>query len=408
MPKRDLIRGTSLVSLGEILNKFIGVGGFAALAIWLSPADYGQFAIAWMFYAIADVFLDFGTSISYHQHAKNSTKALGLYRSLLIILGIFWTSIMCIACAFLWISSKEDISITLFVLSTSLIFRSLSVPYFSYWVRNNTYLYLVMNKIISAIIGVVASVYMAYQGFGEISLAIRFPISAFCGFILVLFVSNFVDKLYLDINLYKDWLLRGIKYTATVNWGWMLFFYVEQQIILLFYGESALGLYNYAKKILDVGMQVVNTVSKSIVQPYFIQHSFKLVKVFKFSVGLISLGVLLSVILSLLTPAVSNYVDSEWLNSLDYFNYLIFIMPIGLGSSVFVAYLVSIDNYLSIFKAELLGSSSLILLGGLTGYYQLGIKAFILTLIFSYAVKLIYFWIKGLQIMKLKHGTTDN
>jgi O-antigen/teichoic acid export membrane protein len=395
MSKKDLIRGASLVSVAEVFSRVIGLGGFAVLAIWLTPADYGQFAIAWMFFVVADTFFDLGTSISYHQHAKQSPKAFGLYRSLLLMLGISWTLLMLCFCAYLWVSAKEQLAETLLVLSGSLIFRSLSVPYFAYWVRNNTYRYLIINQTLSSLIGVAASVYMAYRGFGEVSLAVRYPVAAICGFVLVLFAGKFIDRLYVDFGLYRDWLIRGFKYTTSVNWGWMLFFYVEQQIILNFYGEAVLGLYNYAKKLIEVGMQVIGNVSRLVVQPYFIQHGVKLAKVFAISGLLLVVGFFGCVLGVLALPLVMPYIDNSWVQAAEYLSYLIFILPVGLSASVFVAFWVSIDRFSEILKAELIASTSLAVLGGLSAYQQMSVHMFIIAVVFSYLLKLVYFWIRA-------------
>lgn len=399
MSKKDLIRGASLVSVAEVFSRVIGLGGFAVLAIWLTPADYGQFAIAWMFFVVADTFFDLGTSISYHQYAKQSDKALGLYRSLTLMMGIFWTLLLLCFCVYLWFSSREHLSEVLLVLTSGLIFRALSQPFFSYWVRNNTYRYLVINKALSSLAGVAASVYMAYSGFGEISLAVRYPVTAICGFILVFFAGKFIDRLYVDFDLYRDWVVRGVKYTASINWGWMLFFYVEQQIVLIFYGEGALGLYNYAKKLIEVGMQVINNVSKAVVQPYFIQKGFELVKVFKLSGLLLILGLIASMIFVATTPFIKPYLDIKWIDAVTYLNYFIFIVPIGLSASVFVSYWVSVDKYIEILKAEFVASFSLILLGGYIAYHQLGVQLFISTVVISYMAKLIYFWVRGRRLL---------
>ena len=395
MSNKELIRGTSLVSSAELFSRLIGLAGFAALAIWLTPTDYGQFAIAWMFFVVADTFFDMGTSISYHQHAKHSKKAFGLYRSLLLMFGSAWTVIMLICCVFLWVTERVHLAETLLVLSSSLIFRALSQPYLSYWVRNKTYRYLVINKTVSASLGVLASVYMASRGFGEISLAVRYPVTAICAFVLVLSVGRFIDRLYVDFALYRGWLLRGIKYTTSVNWGWMLFFYVEQQIILNFYGEAVLGLYNYAKKLIEVGMQVINNVSRSVVQPYFIQHGVRLTKVFTISGFLLVAGVVSCVLGVLSLPFITPHIDDKWIQAAEYLSYLIFILPVSLGASVFVAFWVSIDRFSEILRAELVASTSLALLGGFSAYQHMNVKVFITAVVFSYLLKLVCFWLRA-------------
>lgn len=359
MSKKALIKGAGLVSAAEMLSRVISFSSFAALAIWLTPEDYGVFAIAWLAFIFADSLFDMGTGVSYYKDATDNPKAFNLYCGVVLILGTFWLAVMGSLSGVFAAFDNTHVAEALGILTISLIPRVFSTPYSSAWIREGKYYHLMANKVLGAVAGSVAAIWAAYEGWGDKALAVRFFVAGTASLILVLFTRRLAFVPAFDLEVYRGWFARGLKFSVTTNWGWLVFMYIEQQAVLHIFGTAALGMYTYVKKVVEVGMQVISSIARSVILPAFFNHKFSanvvILTVFKmvipivFLCGLAWLG----------ADWVIVYVPEEWQASALLLTVLVFLLPIELGNSILGAYLISKDKYAQTFMAEVFSTLGL-------------------------------------------------
>jgi O-antigen/teichoic acid export membrane protein len=398
--KRALLKGAGLIALAELVSRIISFISFAILVIWLSPENYGVFAIAWMFFVLADSLFDFGASINYFEAEKYNKQALGLYRGIVSLIGSFWFLLMLLISAGLWLLEKTDEGEVLFVLALSLIPRIFFHPYISAWAYHQQYNYLLTNKILAAGVGGLVSVGFAYSGFEEISLALRFLATSIFSALLVLFVAKRTHHLMYDFILFRQWIKKGAKFTATTNWGWMVFFYIEQQAVLHIFGQTSLGLYNYAKKFIEVGMQVIASISRTVVLPYFVRKHANSMKVLLSTAILVGLGMLGALVFVLIAPSISSFVTDRWSMTVIICAYMSLSIPVAFGNSVLSMYLISKDQYKNIVFSEFLSILILFVLGYSVYILNLELKHFAFFVSISLLVKFLSLS-KTMQTLKI-------
>lgn len=357
---RSLVKGVGLVTTAEMLNRLISFSSFLALAIWLTPEHYGQFAIAWLAFMLADSMFDIGTSVSYFQCATKNSRAFELSCGAATIYGGFWIIYLLVAGFGFLMFSQIEIAELLMLLLLSLVPRIFCNPIISRWTFEANYGPLFLNKLVSPLAGSTAAIASAYYGLEEKSLAIRFLAANLMAYFIIIFLRSYKFQPEYDFTLFRDWFRRGIKYTFTVNWGWMAFMYIEQQAVLHIFGTSALGLYVYAKKVVEVGIQVIGSVSRLVVLPHFIRKHYSAFNITRLGVIIVVVSSLMVGALSLIFPMVESFINPEWLSSVSILLIMLYILPLELGKFIYSMYLISKDRYVDIFISEVV---AIILLG---------------------------------------------
>ena len=386
MEAKSLVKKTSLIAASELISKLINFASFALLAIWLVPEDYGVFAIAWMAFVAADAFFDLGGGVGFFREeiTKNSQS---LFNGYILIVASVWVLVQLSLSYVFYLFDRTDVATLVLILAVSLIPRLGIAAATGWWKVNFQTEKMAVLQCVVAIAGAVAAVVSASLGLAFESLAIRFLIGNVTGFFLVLLMQPGLLNYQFDFSVYRRWVGEGFKYSLTTNWGWLVFYYIEQQAILLTFGTASLGVYNYAKKTIEVAMQSMGAVSRAILVPYFIRYSIKLSSVkSKTLIGAAGIVILVSFMLPIL-HYFERFLSLQWQPIIELISILLYILPANVIFVVLSSYLVANKKYKSFILMEIFNSLVLAIGGLLVYQYDLSISEFCYFMVAVYMLK---------------------
>ena len=386
MEAKSLVKKTSLIAASELISKLINFASFALLAIWLVPEDYGVFAIAWMAFVAADAFFDLGGGVGFFREeiTKNSQS---LFNGYILIVASVWVLVQLSLSYVFYLFDRTDVATLVLILAVSLIPRLGIAAATGWWKVNFQTEKMAVLQCVVAIAGAVAAVVSASLGLAFESLAIRFLIGNVTGFFLVLLMQPGLLNYQFDFSVYRRWVGEGFKYSLTTNWGWLVFYYIEQQTILLVFGTASLGIYNYAKKAIEVAMQSMGAVSRTILVPYFIRYSIKLSGVrSKTLIGAIGIVILISIMVPMM-HYFERFLSSQWQPIIELISILLYILPANVVFVVLSSYLVANKKYRSFILMEVFNSLLLAFVGLLVYQYDMSISDFCYFMVAVYMLK---------------------
>ncbi|MAS24388.1 MAG: hypothetical protein CMI08_16290 [Oceanospirillaceae bacterium] len=386
MEAKSLAKKTSIIAASELISKLINFASFALLAVWLVPEDYGVFAIAWMAFVAADAFFDLGGGVGFFREeiTKNSQS---LFNGYILIVASVWVLVQLSLSYVFYLFDRTDVATLVLILAVSLIPRLGIAAATGWWKVNFQTEKMAVLQCVVAIAGAVAAVVSASLGLAFESLAIRFLIGNVTGFFLVLLMQPGLLNYQFDFSVYRRWVGEGFKYSLTTNWGWLVFYYIEQQTILLVFGTASLGIYNYAKKAIEVAMQSMGAVSRTILVPYFIRYSIKLSGVrSKTLIGAIGIVILISIMVPMM-HYFERFLSSQWQPIIELISILLYILPANVVFVVLSSYLVANKKYRSFILMEVFNSLLLAFVGLLVYQYDMSISDFCYFMVAVYMLK---------------------
>ena len=386
MEAKSLAKKTSIIAASELISKLINFASFALLAVWLVPEDYGVFAIAWMAFVAADAFFDLGGGVGFFREeiTKNSQS---LFNGYILIVASVWVLVQLSLSYVFYLFDRTDVATLVLILAVSLIPRLGIAAATGWWKVNFQTEKMAVLQCVVAIAGAVAAVVSASLGLAFESLAIRFLIGNVTGFFLVLLMQPGLLNYQFDFSVYRRWVGEGFKYSLTTNWGWLVFYYIEQQTILLVFGTASLGIYNYAKKAIEVAMQSMGAVSRTILVPYFIRYSIKLSGVrSKTLIGAIGIVILISIMVPMM-HYFERFLSLQWQPIIELISILLYILPANVIFVVLSSYLVANKKYKSFILMEIFNSLVLAIGGLLVYQYDLSISEFCYFMVAVYMLK---------------------
>tara|TARA_Y100000296_G_scaffold53392_1_gene61164 strand:+ start:9113 stop:10336 length:1224 start_codon:yes stop_codon:yes gene_type:complete len=405
---RKLLKSAGLFAGAELLSKLINFGSFAALAIWLTPEEYGLFAIAWLAFIAADAFFDLGGGISFFRE-ENDAQSFRRFRGYVLCTGGFWFIVELAIAGVFYFSGRPDISILVCLLALSLLPRIPLAAAQGWWKAQFKFERNAAVLVINAIAGSAAAIFAASKGMGEIALALRFVAGmVVSGVIAVLIEPGLLTYAFCK-HTFRRWATEGFKFSLTSNWGWLVFFYVEQQIILYLMGTTALGIYNYAKKVVEIGLQALASITRATLLPYMIKHGISSVKLLKYT-GICLLPLLTGVgmvqfVLSM--PEFVTMVGGEWADVMPIAAIVVWVLPAGFVSTILSNYLVSAERYSALIIIEIITTLLLLVVGLITYVYEYNLADFtfgIVTIQLVKALLVVYFTYEQAPDASAKEG----
>lgn len=374
---RKLLKSAGLFAGAELLSKLINFGSFAALAIWLTPEEYGLFAIAWLAFIAADAFFDLGGGISFFRE-ENDAQSFRRFRGYVLCTGGFWFIVELAIAGVFYFSGRPDISILVCLLALSLLPRIPLAAAQGWWKAQFKFERNAAVLVINAIAGSAAAIFAASKGMGEIALALRFVAGMVVSGVIAILIEPGLLTYAFCKHTFRRWATEGFKFSLTSNWGWIVFFYIEQQIILYLMGTSALGIYNYAKKIVEIGLQALASITRATLLPYMIKRGVNSVKLLKYT-GVCLLPLLTGVgmvqfVLSM--PEFVAMVGGEWADVMPIAAIVVWVLPAGFVSTILSNYLVSAERYSALITIELITTVLLFVVGLITYVYEYNLADF--------------------------------
>jgi PST family polysaccharide transporter len=385
---RKLLKSAGLFASAELFSKLINFGSFAALAIWLTPEEYGLFAIAWLAFIAADAFFDLGGGISFFRE-DNDAQSFRRFRGYVLCTGAFWFSVELAIAGVFYLSGRPDISVLVSLLALSLLPRIPLAAAQGWWKANFLFERSAAILVINAIAGSAAAILAASQGMGEIALALRFVAGVLVSGIIALLIEPGLLTYAFCKRTFKRWATEGFKFSLTSNWGWLVFFYIEQQIILYLMGTSALGVYNYAKKVVEITLQALASITRATLLPYMIKRGVNSQKLLKYTgISLLPLVLGVGVVQCVLSmPEFSTMVGGEWADVITIAAIVVWVLPAGFVATILSNYLVSAERYRALIIVELAATILLLVVGSIAFVCEYDLTNFTLGIVGIQLVK---------------------
>lgn len=338
------MKGLMFVVSANSLEKLIHFVTFFGLSLWLLPEDYGLFALAWVVIAIAESFYDFGSSLGYMADYREG-KADDLkraYNGASLLFAVFWVLVCVLFGSIISVLFSNAVGELVIATSVIFLFRGCVLPCMTTFSLNKEYQKLAACQILPAIAGGIGGVIFALSGAGVWALLARYLVAEFTRLILVLALSPYDKRFSIDILITKKWLRSGWKYSLSNNIGWLSVFQVEQVVIGSTLGAATLGIFNFARKPVDIASQTLSQVGKQYFLPSFLTNQKAIKHVI--NEGLILAGICgLAGILGYVSAKyiLLNYWEEQWWPVIEFLPICFALLPIVAMQNVLGAFLAS-------------------------------------------------------------------
>lgn len=344
--KNKVVKGVIWSTIQSGGSQVISFVVFLVLARLLEPETYGLVALASIFLAFVQVFLDQGFVDAIIQREKLDLEHLDT---------AFWTSLgISLLLTIFVIASAEPVAnlfnqqqLVLIIrwLSLSFLFSALKGVQVAILSRKFAFKALATRSLIANLIGGTVGIAMAFRGFGVWSLVCQQLINGLVDVLVLWTVSDWRPGFNVSVKHFKELFSFGIN---VMGFNALNFFNRRGDDLLIgyFLGPVALGYYTVAYRLLLVMTQVLVTTTSKVAAPTFSrlqQEPERLRRAFYTATQLSSLITFpISLCVAVLAPElVQCFFGSKWTPSIPVMQVLAFIVPIHLilfyNSSVIMA-----------------------------------------------------------------------
>jgi O-antigen/teichoic acid export membrane protein len=267
--KQKAIKGVLWSAIQSWGSQAIAFIVFSLLARLLEPKTFGLIAMAGVFLAFIEVFLDQGFSNAIVQRQELEPEHLNTAFWTNLGIGMFMT-VLSVATADLiaTLFHQPELGSVIRWLSLSFIIRSLSAVQEAILTRNLAFKTLAIRSLIAVIASGVFGVAMALMGFGIWSLVGQKLINSLVQIVVLWWASDWRPKLNFSKKHFQDLFAFGIN---VIGINVLIFFNRRADDLLIgyFLGPVALGYYTIAYRILLVMIQLLGSVVGQVALPVF-------------------------------------------------------------------------------------------------------------------------------------------
>jgi PST family polysaccharide transporter len=247
---------------------------FIILARLLPPEAFGLVALATVFTAFIEIFLDQGFSAAIVQRTDLERGHLDTAFWISVLTGVLLTLGTIVASELAAGLFKEpQLASVLRWLSLSFIFVALSSTQMAILQRNLAFKSLAARSMAATLAGAVVGVGMALAGYGVWSLVGQNLVRGLAGVIVLWWASEWRPGLNMSRKHYKELFAFGASVTGT-NVLTALVRRSDDFLIGYFLGPTLLGYYTIGYRLLLVIIRLVTSITSTVVFPVFsrIQH----------------------------------------------------------------------------------------------------------------------------------------
>lgn len=344
--RQKAVKGVIWSAIQSWGGQMISLVVFSLLARLLEPKTFGLVALASVFIAFMQVFLDqgFGEAIVQRQEIDPEHLDTAFWTSL----GISLLLTVCViagAGPVAALFNQPSLIPIIRWLSLSFLFSAFSSVQTAILSRRFAFKALSTRSLIATCIGGLVGVIMAFQGFGVWSLVGQQLVNGLVAVLVLWTVSDWRPGFNVSAKHFKELFTFGIN---VLGFNFLNFFNRRGDDLLIgyFLGPVALGYYNVAYRLLLVMTQVLVSTTTKVALPTFsrLQHEpERLRRAFYTATQLSSLITFpISLGVAALAPElVQSLFGNQWTPSIPVMQVLVFIVPIHLilyyNSSVIMA-----------------------------------------------------------------------
>jgi PST family polysaccharide transporter len=271
--KSVLVSGVFYTAVGKYIGVFISLIVSAILARFISPDDFGIFAIANVFLVFFSIIYDSGFSVAIVQQKDLSEEEISDIFSISVYISIIIASIFFLLSQLISDFYKNEYLVGICrILSINLLFSSLNTIPNSLFLKYKQFKFIAIRTIsIQIILGIVSSI-SAVMGFGLYALLINPVFGA-----IILFLTNYIKyPIKFRINPNINTLKKIFSYSAfQFLFNFINYFSrnLDNLLIGKFMGVRSLGYYEKSYKLMLMPIQMITNVITPVMHPVFSDYS---------------------------------------------------------------------------------------------------------------------------------------
>lgn len=264
-----IISGTRWATLGQGGAQVVRFLVSIVLARLLVPADFGLMSMALLFVGLIELFKDLGTVSALIQAPELSPVLLNSVFFLNVLIGLLgFAGIFLGAPLAALFFAQPSLTPILRVLAGSVIVSSLGLVMRALLQRELQFGRLAAIDLIASVAYGLVAVGLALTGSGVWSLVIGSLVSSIVPTVLLWFSSSWRPRAQVRLGQLRQILHFSAHMTGSAMFGYLIF-QTDKLLIGRFLGESALGLYSMAQRLLEVPLNFITQPILRVLFPAF-------------------------------------------------------------------------------------------------------------------------------------------
>lgn len=241
------------------------------LARLLTPKDYGLVAMLYIIFAISSFMVSGGMGLALIREKKltEADKATVFYFNILvsiILYCILWFAAPAIAGFY----GEEKLVLLTRLMGLDILFKSLTIVQVSVLKRELRFKMLSLIEVVSAIIVIAFSIFLAYDGYGVIALAVKFFMGSLITSILLFSFNPWMPKGFINKESFRrlfafggNVMALGFVNSITNN--------LNQTVIGKFFTPASLGFFNQGNTLQETVTNSLNDTVMNVTFPMLAQ-----------------------------------------------------------------------------------------------------------------------------------------
>lgn len=272
---RTLAKNTTILFIGNMISYLLGFFTTIYTARYLGVQGFGILSLALSITGIFGVFTDLGLgTLTTREVSRNKSKAnkyIGNTAVMKVFLAFLTFGLISLTVYIL--GYPQTVKNVVYIITLSVIFSAFTGIFNSIFQAFEKMEYMSLNIILNAILMFTGVLTVIYYGLGIIALSAVYFISSGIILILTFLIYSwkfFLPKIHLDLNFWKP-TLKEASFFGLSSILIVIYFYIDSVMLSVMVGNSAVGIYNAAYKLIFVLLFIPNVFVTSIF-PVMSQH----------------------------------------------------------------------------------------------------------------------------------------
>jgi O-antigen/teichoic acid export membrane protein len=272
---RTLAKNTTILFIGNMISYLLGFFTTIYTARYLGVQGFGILSLALSITGIFGVFTDLGLgTLTTREVSRNKSKAnkyIGNTAVMKVFLAFLTFGLISLTVYIL--GYPQTVKNVVYIITLSVIFSAFTGIFNSIFQAFEKMEYMSLNIILNAVLMFTGVLTVIYYGLDIIALSAVYFISSGIILILTFLIYSwkfFLPKIHLDLNFWKP-TLKEASFFGISSILIVIYFYIDSVMLSVMVGNSAVGIYNAAYKLIFVLLFIPNVFVTSIF-PVMSQH----------------------------------------------------------------------------------------------------------------------------------------
>ncbi len=251
---RTLAKNTTVLLVANIISSLFGFFTTLYTARYLGVEGFGVLSLALSLTGIFGILTDLGLSTLTTREVSRNNSLANKYIGNTILIKIilaFLTFGLIVSVVYI-IGYPQDVKNVVYIITLSIIFGAFTGIFNSIFQAFEKMEYMSLNMILNAVLMLTGVLTVIYYGFGILAVASVYFFSSIVVFILTLIIYTwkfFLPKIHLDLDFWKP-TIKEASFFGISNILVVIYFYIDSVMLSIMVGNSAVGIYNAAYKLI--------------------------------------------------------------------------------------------------------------------------------------------------------------